>query len=77
MARYYIRPTFDHMGFETREEAINHVKNIPAYRNLKYWVASDTAGIWHIYCDKGLYIQQENLASFPKPYITILKDYAS
>ena len=77
MLRYYIRPTFDHLDFNSRDEAIDYMNSIPEYRNLKYWVASNTAGIWHIYCDKGLYIQQENLPAFPEPYIIILKDYAS
>lgn len=75
MPRYYIRPTFEHISFATREKAIHYVNDIPEYRNLKYWVDSDTAGIWHIYCNKGIYIQKEQLNSFPEPYRIILTEY--
>ena len=73
--RYYIRPTFNHLSFKTRQDAIDHVDGIDQYCSLKYWVDRSTDGRWHIYCDKGLFVIEQNLNSFPQPYKTILKEF--
>jgi hypothetical protein len=51
------------------------MQNIPAYQAVKYWVAHNTNGLWHIYCNKGVYLNTQKLQAFPEPYQIILTEY--
>ena len=73
--RYYVRPILSHLNFKTREAAIAYMQNIPAYQAVKYWVAHTTNGLWHIYCNKGVYLDTQKLQAFPEPYQIILTEY--
>ena len=73
--RYYVRPELSHLEFESRDQALQYVQDVPEYNRVNCWVASDTSGIWHIYCNKGLYLDSHKIKNFPKPYRVILQEY--
>ena len=73
--RYYIRPTFNHISFKSRKDAINYAQSVNQYCSLKYWVDRNTNGLWYIYCDKGVFISDDKIDNFPHPYKIILTDF--
>jgi hypothetical protein len=61
--------------FESRQEASAYINQRPVYQNIKHWLDSDTDGTWRIYCNKGIYVNKDQLSNFPKPYKIVLTDY--